>query len=594
MFQVKQQGVYLLGPHQFPKSELVEVDGRRGAGQSQFGPRDLSSSMLLSPHQSVVEHQEQQQEARGLQKKRISSRQRLIPCRQLLYIGIPVLEGHPLCPILLPPTNLIPLGYAPVGALSKDVLDETWEALYNPEKTGVALDWTSNAESYAVVSYVQYAGGKKPPATWTNEVDEVLNALVPLQIIADKAVWFDKLASRQYIDSQKWWGAAATMQFLFNPVIVLLPRMSEQESFRPTVGRTIWGGDEADKVFENFMAHAMHCENCHSSLALRWALQQDRVLPVAALRTWPRVEHALGDGGFGLFTSEATDGALAALLTCAFAMLSFLCRNDRNLHLMLCDAKLLPSSFIAEDGSVLIGWVQISCSDWQHRPASAADTMESLKGMASCMMELYHLFCKLQSPKQLSLQQSLLDRKDEYLISHEFKQVMRHEFRQLPSGLYYPELAPRGHSGSTEDNTDQDPLLQIDVPTLILARFQSNDTIAVHAHYAVTMPMSAFAFAQVYWAVANVQRNLTKRAVPIINNAQFLVARQQTLTTLVHSSAAQPPCYAWDDKLVAAILLSSPKVFRDAFQIWQNQNNGGNMLARLNKVLCDIGSGGRR
>ncbi|KAI5067686.1 hypothetical protein GOP47_0018214 [Adiantum capillus-veneris] len=458
--------------------------------------------------------------------------------------------------------SLRQLGYAPLSAPTKDALDQIWLALYSSTAAAAALQ-TTDTERYAVVSYVQVAGRKEPPATWTSEVDSVLTALAEMEIITEKAVWFDKLASRQYKDSQKWWGAAATMQFLFNPVIVLLPRLSEQQAFVASVGNTLWGSDEADRFFGSFVQHAKQCTCCRASYTLRWALEQDFVLPIASLRTWPRVEHALGASGFGLFTSETTYVALAALLTCTFAMFGALFKNDQNLLKLLMPENFLPSTHVRDDASIMIGWVHVSCSNWQSLNAGQED-LPALKEIASCMNELRHLFCKLQTPKHLASQRTAWS--DLGGPQYETKQC------KPCGGLFYPITEP-----DWED--------KVDVPTL--AQYNSNDTFDLHSDYRY-VSRSLFAIVQLYWALSNMSRNSRiyvqgeKRS---ISNGQFLTARREALTTLVHSKAAEAPCYAWDDKVVAAILLSSPKVFLDAVKHWGDAQ----MLADLTASLRNAG-----
>ncbi|MCO5582151.1 hypothetical protein L7F22_036041 [Adiantum nelumboides] len=471
-------------------------------------------------------------------------------------------------------------GYGPIAAPSKDALDQIWQALYDPSADKEILQVRSDVERYAVVSYVQCAGGKKPPQTWTEEVDSVLSALAHEGIITGKAVWFDKLASRQYEDSQKWWGAVATMQFLFNPVIVLLPRVSEKHLFARAIGRdTIWGGSDAtaDTIFADFLEHATQCSECGASYVLRWALEQDYVLPISALRTWPRVEHALGAVGLCLFTSEVTYRALAALLTCAMAMFCALLRKDGDLYALLCSEELLPSSFIREDGSMVIGWVHVSCSEWPHYNSSLLmdDISSGLKEMASCMMELYHLFCKMQTPMELIDPGPSVMSQNQYIPSR---------------GLYYP-VTERNHDSATQQD-NMSGWENVDVPTL--ACTNANDRYNIHSKY-TEMSISTFAGIQSYWGIANKFRKGEMHKINILNdmtNAQFITARQHALTTLVHTRAAYAPCYAWDDKLVAALLLSSPRVFVDAFERWEALQQGLKLPTWLtDSILSSAGLG---
>ncbi|KAI5083673.1 hypothetical protein GOP47_0003416 [Adiantum capillus-veneris] len=462
------------------------------------------------------------------------------------------------------------LGYAPLTAPTKEALDKIWHDLYilniDLSSTGPPppplppILPISPLDKYAVVSYVQCADRTKPPATWTAEVDSVLTALVQSGIITEKVLWFDKLASRQYKDSQLWWGASATMQFLFNPVIVILPRMSEHSSFAPSVGSSIWGADEAvDAMYKCFLAHAHNCKECQSSFALKWALQQDHVIPAASLRTWPRVEHALGASGLGLFTSETTYSALVACLTCAFAMFGAILKNYRALyHALKADATPLPSTYVREDGSILVaGWVIVSCSRWHYSFDELVNMdMEPLKEMASCLMELHHLFCQLQSPRLVTLGRT----------SQNGINMLVYEGSRLPElpGLFY-----------LKDEED------VDVPTL--ARFNTNNTYRLFLSHR-DEPEDVVVALHHHWALAEIQKNQPQED---IITTSFVAARHRALSTLVYTKAAQAPCYAWDDKLVAAILLSLPNLFAEAVTYW---NKGSEWLTHLSsEVLLEVG-----
>ncbi|KAI5071527.1 hypothetical protein GOP47_0013778 [Adiantum capillus-veneris] len=444
------------------------------------------------------------------------------------------------------------LGYGPVRALTKDALDYIWHSLYACPSDIQPCD----VDRYAVVSYVQCAD-KKPPECWTTEVDAVLTTMVEMQVISDKALWFDKLASRQYNDSQKWWAATATMQFLFNPVIVILPRVSERQSFAAGVRQTLWGSKEADKIFARYLRHAESCSKCQESYVLRWALKQDYVMPIAALRTWPRVEHMLGAHGSGLFTSDTSYAALAALLTCSYAMFSTLFHISRGalFHELLVAGLLPVSTYTKEDQSVRVGWVDISCtSHW----LDVGNYLTPLKEMASLIVELgMHLFCKLH-PRKLLARSFRMANRDGAVDQHIKVDAM--------SGLYYP----------FEDETD------IDIPTM--ARFNVSDTMGFHGDY-TDMSYDAFAEIQVYYALESMGQNFRAISMGSVGNPGYLIARRKAVEVLVHGRGSQAPCYAWDDKLVATILLSSPTVFLQAIHYWENQDE----LSNLTKGLRDAG-----
>ncbi|MCO5563962.1 hypothetical protein L7F22_017615 [Adiantum nelumboides] len=447
------------------------------------------------------------------------------------------------------------LGFGPVHAPSKDALDQIWHSLYNSHPD----IRTRISERYAVVSYVQYAQ-KQAPNSWAMEVDAVLTAMADMGIISEKAVWFDKLASRQYEDSQKWWGATATMQFLFNPVIVILPRVSEREEFTPEVKKTLWGSEEADDMFARFVRHAKSCSKCQESYVLEWALKQDQVMPIATLRTWPRVEHQLGAHGLGLFTSEITYAALAALLTCSYAMFSTLFSASRGtlLNELLRTGAPPSSTYVKEDGSVQVGWVNISCtSNWlQNR--NPVKYVTTLREMASLSAELVRLFCNLHTPK-------LLSRNFLAMSTDEGAADLRSNI-DTASGLYYP----------AEDS------MYVDVPIMI--RFNTNELRGCHTDHTV-LSSEAYAQLQMYWAYVSMSENFCRVTTKDMDSAGSLIARRKAVEVLVYGRAGKAPCFSWDDKLVAVILLSSPSVFLEAVDHWHDQVK----LSKLTKGLRESG-----
>lgn len=174
---------------------------------------------------------------------------------------------------------------------------------------------------WAVLSYVHTnapAGSHGMPHYVATEAEDVLDALVEVGFLRERAVWLDRAA----ITSPAF-PAVATLQCLCAPVICIPPTRTKEYARYQIPDR--W--DEAAYVSSVMLEDILRaCPTCRKRCPLEW---DSRLLNVAAtLRAWPLIEAVLGSSARGAFISFTSFDRFAYTIAWMQVLLHFALEVD--------------------------------------------------------------------------------------------------------------------------------------------------------------------------------------------------------------------------------------------------------------------------
>ncbi len=188
------------------------------------------------------------------------------------------------------------------------------EDLYTRVKKEKNVSFMQNVDDYVTVSYVQTKKREEDtndcaPDNWSRTVAE---SMVMVREIYEKmygttnvGLWWDKLASKQYIGAQKSWPATANLQFPTHFTVVCLPLAKKEDYDVP-----LWS---SMPIVDEFMDEIVqHIKTCPSCAGMPWVNEcgSPRVSPSMSSRCWPLMEIRLANMNIGAFINEEQAGIL--------------------------------------------------------------------------------------------------------------------------------------------------------------------------------------------------------------------------------------------------------------------------------------------